>query len=153
MITPPQILHVEAQPYAFVHLLIPRSAMHVELPPALGEVHAAVTAQGLPILPWFAHHLTLSDANFDFEVCLPVSASFLPTDRVSLGTWPAGTVARTTYRGNYPGLPDAWREFHRWIQDTGRPTATHIYEHYVGNRSNTQDPDQYRTELSWPLLS
>ncbi len=148
----PQIVHTEALSYAFVHLLIPRSQMHAQLRPALQEVHDAVTAQGLPIRPWFAHHLELNDSTFNFAVCLPVPSTFTPTARVSLDTWPASTVARTTYRGNYPGLPAAWQELHNWIRENGHAPAADIYERYVDNVGNTADPNQYLTELSWPLL-
>jgi effector-binding domain-containing protein len=153
MIEAPQIVHTDDEIYAFIHLQIPRAEMHAVLPATLQELFAAVKAQELPIKPWFAHHLTLSDGDFDFEACLPVDDSFIATGRVQCGLWPAGTVARTTYRGDYPGLPAAWDEFNRWIKQAGHTYAGHIYERYVGNQGNTKDPADYRTELSWPLTS
>lgn len=151
-IDPPHIVETQDEPYAFIHLLIPRSQMHTMLRPTLLELHDAVTAQGLPIKPWFAHHLTLSDGDFDFETCLPVDQSFVATGRVQRGLWPAGTVARTVYQGDYPGLPAAWQEFNTWIRQNGHSSASHIYERYVGNQGTTKDPADFRTELSRPLL-
>jgi effector-binding domain-containing protein len=152
-IDPPRITRTQDEIYAFIHLLIPRAEMHAVLPSTLKELHTAVTAQGMPIKPWFAHHLTLSDGDFDFEACLPVDESFIATERVQRGLWPSTTVARTFYQGEYPGLPAAWEEFHTWITQNGYSHAGHIYERYIGNRGNTPNPADYRTELSWPLTS
>ena len=152
MIDPPAIVQTEALPYAFIHLTIPRTEMHAVLPPTLTELFAAVKAQGLPIVPWFAHHLTLSEGDFDFEACIPVDSSFVPVGRVQRGLWPAGNVARTTYHGDYPGLPNAWRQFSDWITQHGHARANHIYEHYVVHQGVTKMPAEFRTELSWPLI-
>ena len=153
MMDTPQIVHTEDQPYAFIHLLIPRSEMHAVLPPTLTELFAAVKAQGLPVVPWFAHHLTLGDGDFDFEACIPVDDRFVAADHVQRGLWPAGTVARTVYHGDYAGLPAAWHEFNAWIRQHGHPYAGHIYEHYIVNQGTTKNPAEFRTELSWPLTT
>ncbi len=153
MIEPPQIVYTEDLPYAFIQLTVPRPEMHAVLPRTLTELFAAVKAQGLPIVPWFAHHLTLSEGDFDFEACIPVPESFTPEGRIQRGLWPAGKVARTVYHGDYPGLPAAWHEFNTWIRSQGHPYAPHIYEHYLVNQGTTKNPAEYRTELSWPLLT
>ena len=153
MIEAPRIVQTEDLSYVFIHLQIPRSEMHTVLPTTLHELFDAVKAQGLPIVPWFAHHLVLSDTHFDFEACIPVAASFTPKGRIQRGLWPAGTVARTVYQGDYPGLPAAWHELHTWIEQQGHPYATHIYEHYIVNQGTTKNSAEFRTELSWPLTS
>jgi effector-binding domain-containing protein len=153
MIDTPQIVQTKDQPYAFIHLKIPRAEMHAVLPPTLNELFAAVKEQGLLIVPWFAHHLTLSDGYFDFEACIPVDTTFTPTGRVQRGLWPSGTVARTVYQGDYSGLPGAWREFNTWIRQQGHTYAGHIYEHYIVNQGTTKIPAEFRTEMSWPLIT
>jgi effector-binding domain-containing protein len=153
MIEPPRIVQTEPLPYAYIHLRIPRTDMQAILPPTLTELFATVKDQGLPIVPWFAHHLTLDDDHFDFEACIPVADSFVPAGRVQRGLWPAGTVARTVFHGDYPGLYAAWQELNAWIRQQGQPYAGHIYEHYIVNRGTTKDPAEYRTELTWPLTT
>ncbi len=153
MIDTPRIVDTQDQPYAFIHLSIPRTEMHAVLPPTLNELFAAVEAQGLSMVPWFAHHLTLSDGDFDFEACVPAEASFVSAGRVQRGLWPASTVARTVYHGDYPGLPAAWDQFNIWIRQHDYAYAGHIYEHYIVNQGTTKNPAEFRTELSWPLLT
>ena len=148
----PAIVETQDETYAFIHSVLPRAEMHAKLPSILQELHGALTAQGLPIQPWFAHYLSLSQGACEFESCLPVDSSFMPRGRVVQGIWPAGTVARTVYQGDYLGLPAAWAEFGRWIVEGGHVSASHIYERYVVNRHRTQNPTELRTELSWPLI-
>jgi effector-binding domain-containing protein len=150
-IEPPQIVHTEDEPYAFISLLIPRSEMHVALPVALKELQAALLAQGLPIKPWFAYHLTLNDGDFDLEACFQVNESFVASGRIQRGLWPAGPVVRTVYQGDYPDLPAAWEELNGWIKQAGYTYAPHIYERYLVSRHATQNPAEFRTEMSWPI--
>ncbi len=148
----PRIVQTEDERYAFIHLVILRSEMHAVLPPVLHELFAAVKAQGLPVVPWFAHHLHLGGASFDFEACIPVAETFVAIDRVQASIWPAGTIARTLYRGDYPGLPAAWGEFGTWIEHGGYSRAHHLYERYTVHQGMTKDREAFVTELSWPLL-
>ncbi len=126
--------------------------MHAILPAIFQELHTALTAQKLPIKPWFAHHLRLSDADFDFESCLPVDSTFVAEGRVQRGLWRAGRVARTVYQGDYFGLPAAWAGFRIWIDQSGYHRTADIYERYVVNQGSTKNVADFRTELSWPLV-
>ena len=77
--------------------------------PGIGEVMAAIAAQGLtPAGPWFTHHLRRPTDTFDFEICVPIAAPVTATGRVKPGRWPAMKVARTIYHGEYEGLGAAW---------------------------------------------
>ena len=53
----------------------------------------------------------MTSENFDFEICVPVSAPVVPVGRVKPGTFPAVKVARTIYCGAYERLGEAWGEF------------------------------------------
>ena len=105
MIEPLRIIQTQDLPYAFIHLTIPRSEMQTILPPTLTELFAAVKAQGLPIVPWFAHHLTLSEGDFDFEACIPVAESFTPAGRIQRGLWPAGRSPAPSTMATTPASP------------------------------------------------
>ncbi len=154
MIDEPRILESEEQHYAFIHLMVPRPQMPILLPSTLGELCTALSAQGVASTgPWFAHHLTLDDNDFDFEVCLPVAKPFNPVGTVQAGKWPAGRLARTIYHGDYPGLPAAWGEFSTWIKASGHVAASHIYERYTRGPVATPNIAEWTTELSWPLVS
>ena len=153
MIDTPQITQTTPQLTASIHLTIPRSEIRSAMGPALGELMTVVKAQGIgPTGPWFTHHLRMSPATFDFDVCVPVSAPVAAVGRVVPAAVPVVKVARTIYRGPYEGLGAAWSEFGGWIAANGHVAGPDLYECYVAGPESSPDPAQWRTELSRPLI-
>ena len=111
MLDAPQIVDSVARLTAVIRLTIPRHEIHRVMGPAIGEVFAAVAAQGLaPVGPVFSHHFVMNPDTFDFEVGVPVASPVAPAGRVRPSRLPATRVARTTYHGPYEGLGAAWGE-------------------------------------------
>lgn len=153
MLDTPQIVRTAAQQTAIIRITVAREEIRNVMGPGIGEVMAAVAAQGTaPAGPWFTHHLRMDPRTFDFEVGVPVAAPVAATGRVKPGQLPATTVARTVYHGDYEGLGTAWGEFNAWIVANGHtPTADFLECYLVGPESNP-DPAAWRTELSRPLI-
>jgi effector-binding domain-containing protein len=153
MIDTPQITQTAGQLTAFVHLTVPRAEMRNVMWPGLMEVRAALSAQGVAAAgPWFTHHLRMVPDIFDFEICVPVATPFATTGRVEAGQWPATTVARTIFHGNYEGLGAAWGEFDAWIAAKGYTPRPDLLERYVLGPEIEADPSGWRTELNRPLV-
>lgn len=153
MIEPPQITQTGAQPAAVIHLTIPREEIQNVMGPGIGELMAAVAAQGIaPAGPVFSHHLRMDPRIFDFEVGLPVTAPVSAAGRVKPGQLPAATVARTIYHGSYEGLGPAWGEFEAWIAAEGHTPAPDLWECYVAGPESSPNPADWRTELNRPLI-
>lgn len=152
MIETPQTAELEAAPTAFIHLTIPREKMPEVFGPAIEELVTTLAAQGIGITgPLFAHHLVMEPGTFDFEAGFPVAGMITPSGRVEAGQRPAVKVARTVYQGPYEGLPDAWGEFHQWVENSGLDWAPDIWECYLVNPDSDPDPANWRTELNRPL--
>jgi uncharacterized protein YndB with AHSA1/START domain/effector-binding domain-containing protein len=150
----PRIVSTDAQPAAVIRLTIPRSDIQKVMGPAIGEVMAALGAQGVsPAGPVFAHHLSMDPGMFDFEVGVPVAGRVSPAGRVKPGELPAARVARTVYRGPYEGLGQAWGDFDKWIKGEGLKPAPDLWERYVKGPESGPDPATWRTELNRPLVS
>jgi effector-binding domain-containing protein len=153
MIDSPEITRTQAQTAAVIHLTIPRDQMQRVMAPAIHELMAAVSEQGLRQLgPLFAHHLAQSSDTFDFEVGFPVSAAVRPVGRVRPGELPAAKVARTVYRGGYEGLFSAWAEFGQWMEQQNLRPGETLWERYIAGPESNPDPSTWRTELNRPLL-
>jgi hypothetical protein len=61
MLSAPQIIQTTAQPAAVIHLTVPRNEMMKVFGPAVGEMMAALAAQGMePVGAVFAHHIKIS---------------------------------------------------------------------------------------------
>ena len=149
MIDAPQITQTAAQLTAIIRLTVPREEIRDVMGPGIGEVRAAVAAQGIaPAGPWFTHHLRMEPDTFDFEVGVPVRAPVAPAGRMKAGQPPATTVARTVYHGAYEGLGAAWGD---WIAANGHTPAPDLWECYVAGPESNPDPATWRTELNRPL--
>jgi effector-binding domain-containing protein len=154
MIATPQILQTKVQEAAVVHLTIPRVEMMKQFGPAVGELMAALAAQGVkPVGAVFAHHLKMTPDIFDFELGVKVSAPVKAAGRVKPSELPAAKVARTVYSGPYEGLPSAWGEFDTWMKANGCKQAENLWELYSVGPQSTPDSANWRTELNRPLKS
>lgn len=147
------IVQTPAQLTAVIRLTIPREEIQQVMGPAIGEVIAAVSAQGIgPAGPVFSYHFKIDPGIFDFEVGVPVSAPVKPVGRVHAGELPATTVVRTVYTGPYEGLGEAWGEFMDQIEADGRKTAPTLWESYLTGPESGPDPSMWRTELNRLLI-
>ena len=152
MIDTPTVVQSVARRTAVIHLTVPRAEIQSVMDPAIGEVMAAVAAQGLkPAGPVFSYHLRRPTDVFDFEVGLPVDEPFTATGRVRPGTLPATTVARTVYHGPYEGLGRGWGELHQWIAAEGHRAEQTLWECYAVGPGAESDPSLWRTEFHQPL--
>ena len=154
MLARPEIVQTIAQTAAVIHLAIPRNEMMKAFGPAVGELMAALAAQGVqPIGAVFAHHLKMSPDIFDFELGVKVAAPVKAAGRVQPGELPAAKVARAVYSGPYEGLLAAWHEFDKWMKGNGHQQAADLWEVYSVGPQSTPDPADWRTELNRPLKS
>ena len=154
MIDTPEIAQTAAQRTAFIRLTIPRAEIQKVMGPGIGELMSTVAAQGVaPAGPWFNHHLRMEPDTFDFEISVPVAKPVVAAGRVQPGEVPAMAVVRAIHRGPYESLPDAWREFDAWIKTSGHATGPELWERYVAGPESSDDPAQWRTELSRRLVA
>ena len=153
MLSTPEIVQTSAEQAAVIRLTIARSEMMKQFGPALGELMAALAAQGIESVgAVFAHHLKMSADTFDFELGVRTASPVRPAGRVQASELPAAKVARTVYSGPYEGLASAWGEFTGWIKANGHRQAEDLWEVYTTGPQSSPDPASWRTELNRPLL-
>lgn len=153
MIDAPQIVQTQKQPTAVIRLKVPREEIQQVMGPAIGEVMAAVSSQGIgPAGPVFSHHFQMDPKTFDFEVGVAVNKPVQPVGRVQASELPAARVAQTIYHGGYEGLGAAWGEFMARIAGDGHKPAANLWERYVAGPESGPDASQWRTELNRPLV-
>ena len=154
MIDPPQIAQSAAARTAVIRLKIPRDQIQHVMGPAIGEVSAALAAQGIAATgPWFSHHFRIDPTSFDFEVGVPVASPVAPAGRVTAGELPAARVARTVYHGGYEGLGGGWGALEKWIAAEGLAAGPDFWERYLVGPESGPDPATWRTELNRPLTA
>ena len=149
----PQILDLPAFAVARIHVTTPASEIRPAMSSGLRELRETLARQGIePTGPWFTHHLKVPDQTFDFEICLPVSVHVKPEGRVAMGEIRAARTARTTYRGDYGQLGDAWGRFMQWISAQNVTPAADLWEVYVSGPDASPSPADWQTQLNRPLL-
>lgn len=153
MIETPEITQTTEQQTAAIHIIVSRAKIQEVMEPAIGELMAAVTAQGIgPTGPLLSYHLRMDPEVFDFEISMPVSAPVTATGRVRQGLLPAAKVARTIYHGPYEKLGAGWGELIGWIEAGGHQPGPNLWESYLTGPESSPDPSKWRTELNRPLL-
>ena len=154
MLDTPRISPTEPRPIAVIRLTVPRSQIQTVMGPAMGELLATIAEQGIAADgPLFSHHFNMHPDTFDFEVGIFTTIFVEEAGRVRRGESSASTaVAKTTYRGPYEGLGEAWAEFDRWVAAEGHTPAPDLWEFYVSGPESSPDPAQWRTDLLRPLL-
>ena len=95
----------------------------------------------------------MDPATFDFEICVPVTATVKAVGRVTPAEFAAVRVARTVYHGPYEGLGEAWGKFRAWVADNGYQTGPDLFERYLAGPESGPDPAEWRTELNQVLLA
>ncbi len=154
MIDTPYLTQSESIITACIPLVVPTSEICEIMDPAIQELIATVTGQGvIPSGPLLSYHRKRPSDVFDFEISLPVPAPIPPAGRVINSSLPSRRVARTVYQGPYEGLGAAWGEFMDWIETNGHQEADDLWECYLVGPNSTDDPAQFRTELNRPLVS
>jgi effector-binding domain-containing protein len=153
MISTPEIVEVPARKAAAVHVTVDRSHIRLVMGPAIREIYQCLAAQNVtPAGPWLTLHHRITDTEFDFDACVPVSASVLSVGRVRQIELPAARCASAVHSGAYEGLAGAWGELHQWMREHGHSAATWLYETYLTGPESSEDSAQWRTELRRPLL-
>ncbi len=149
----PQILDLPAFAVARIHITTPASEIRPAMQAGLSELRETLARQNIePTGPWFTHHLKVPDQTFDFEICLPVSVDVKHEGRVAMGEIRAARTARTTYRGNYGQLGEAWGRFMHWIGTQDATPAPDLWEVYVSGPDASPNPADWQTQLNRPLL-
>jgi DNA-binding transcriptional MerR regulator len=86
------------------------------------------------------------------EVAPLVPAAFRSAG-VQVGDLPASDVAVLVHVGGYDTLEDSYRILGMWVAAHGEPADMPVREIYVVGEAEADAPDEYRTEICWPITA
>jgi DNA-binding transcriptional MerR regulator len=155
-------VHVRDEPAA--HTLAVRGAVTEAdfarfLDGAFAELTAvADRAHTTPIGPFGALYAPeiADDGAEQVEAFVPLGAPVaLPDDRgrVRVSELPAARVAVLVHAGGYDTVGDSYRRLGTWVAHNATPAGRRVREIYLISVGETDDPDQFRTEIHWPLAA
>lgn len=148
MIDQPAVATISPRPAAVIRMTIPKETLDENLGPAVGELIATLTAQGLgPAGPLYCLHHRTSPEVYDFEVGFPAEGEVQPAGRVTAGQIPGWTVAHTTVTGPRTELPKAWARFASWVREEGLRAHDEQLEIFLKGPETGADPSEFVTQL------
>jgi len=145
---------IEPQPVLAVRRRVKPDAMAAALAEIFGEIfvfaHSTGTAMaGQPLtrfIEWGPGLITI-------DGCLPIAAPFTgePVGNVRADTLPGGMAATMMHTGPYDKLIGAHAAIQRWIEEQGFVANGGPWEQYVTDPADIPDPNDWKTEIFWPL--
>jgi DNA-binding transcriptional MerR regulator len=121
---------------------------------AIAEVFETILRQGrVMVAPPYFSGSEPDEGIAPFEAGIPVDSPGLAEGRVEPGVLGGGEVATTLYRGPYQGLAVAYRELWAQIEAAQLSPNGDPREVYLTSPDATPNPDDYLTEVVWPVGS
>ncbi len=81
-----------------------------------------------------------------------VKGSYPDTEHVKFRTLPAVTVASCTYKGSYTLITDVYAAVVAWMEANGYAPAGPMFNIYHVSPHETQNPDEFVTEVCYPVI-
>jgi effector-binding domain-containing protein len=143
---------VEAQPTLSVRTQTGPAGLGAAIGVGIGEIvgYLAELRAAPAGAPAVVYH-TFGPEEIDLEVIVPVAPGTPGRGRIEAGEIPAGTVASTLHEGPYEGEREAYADLATWMEEHGYQPAGPPRETYLVGPADSADPDDYRTEIAWPV--
>ncbi len=136
---------------ATVHMVVP----HYEDEGILWNTMRGECKKLVPADPCYAVAEFLDDEykeeNVEIIASMTVSGSYTDTKHVKFKTLPAVKVASSVVKGSYDQVGEAYATVVSWIKANGYKMNGHMFNIYHVSPAQTQNPDEYVTEVCFPV--
>ena len=103
-----------------------------------------LTCLGAPIAIY--HDEEFNPASNDTEIAIPIAEKNSRTRELA-----GGLCAKGVHRGAYSELPSTYTRIVQWMEENGYQIAAPPYEIYVTDPAVIKSPDDYVTEIYFPI--
>jgi DNA-binding transcriptional MerR regulator len=145
---------LSAQPILSLRQKIQSSDIGPTAAKAYGELFGYLGQLGMrPVGPPFAvyHDQEFREQDLDVEHCVPIEKRIAGNQRLQGRELEAVTAACTLHAGSYETIGAAYRALAEWMQAHGHESAGAPREAYLVGPGTAPDPQEWRTELIWPV--
>ncbi len=144
---------IASQPVLIVRRRVKPSEIAAVLGDVLGRVFRFAQQNGVALAGQpFTRYLEWGPALITIEAGLPVAgAPALTEAEILADALPGGFVATTVHTGPYDRLHDAHAAVQQWIEEQGLTASGAPWETYVTDPADYPDPQDWKTEVCWPL--
>lgn len=153
-----QSKELAAQPVLVVRRRVPRTEIGATIASSLGLIFGYAQQHGIAFTGHpVSRYVEMGPGMVTMEVAMRVSSALpdrLPASGdVILESFPAGPAACTTHMGPCDTLHNAYAALEQWIAVNGFAPAGAPWEDYVSDPAEHPDPQQWRTDVYWPIRS
>jgi AraC family transcriptional regulator len=142
------------QPILLIERRIARSELAAMLAECFGTLFNHGMRSGLPIAGApLARFVDTSPGLWTVQAAMPLAAPAAAAGEMQPGALPGGPVAVAVHAGPYETLSDTYAAMERWIEAQGLKVAGRPWESYITDPAQHPDPQDWRTEVCWPLMS
>lgn len=93
------------------------------------------------------------ESDVDISVCLSVAEKCIDKCEVKFKTFPSTTAATVTFKGNYYQINDVSKSIGMWISKNSYELVAPNFIIYHVSSHDTNNPDEYVTEVCFPIKS
>lgn len=97
------------------------------------------------------HDGEFKESNVDIEAQKTVRGEYTDTQHVKFKTMPAVHFASATYKGPYEKISEVNAAVAAWVRDNGYEFDGAVFNIYHISPHETQDPEEYVTEVCYPV--
>ncbi len=97
------------------------------------------------------HDKEFKESNVDIEVQKSVKGNYKNTENVVFKTEPPVLIASATYKGSYEIISEVNEAVANWVRDNGYDFDGTAFNIYHVSPHETQNPDDYVTEVCYPV--
>ena len=151
-----ELRSVPAVPAAAITEVVDLGDSPAWLQGALGELHATLTAQGVPAGGpgggIFADEIFTRQCG-RVTIFVPCAGPLRPMGRVAPGLIPAVELAVIEHAGPPADVDRAYGTLAAYVARHALTVDSPIREYYLVGRQDTADENAWRTEVCWPIFS
>lgn len=141
-----------SQPILFMTRRVPRSDIARALGECLPAVFVHCQREGIAMVgPPLARYVDMGVGLWTLQAGMPVAEGAEGQGNIESGTLPAGLVATAVHVGPYEALGTTHAAIETWLAEQGHVAAGGPWESYVTDPGEEPDPQQWRTQLYWPV--
>lgn len=151
-LTSPEIVLLQPQDAVSVRGVVSYEELTDFFSEAFAEAARAAAQEGAEITgPPFGFYPEMPTDRVTVEAGFPVSRSVSATGRAHPLVLPGGKVVRAMHVGPYDTLEESYDALRAWVAEQGVRVAIPMWECYLSDPESEPDPEQWRTQIFWPL--
>lgn len=143
---------IKAQPILYIRRRVPRSQFQNMFAECFGKLFMHGHQAGLAIAGWpLARYVSMGPGLWTVDAAMPLASPAPSRDEMQAGELHGGAVAFAVHSGPYEQLPETNAAIEQWIEANGYEVAGAPWESYVTDPAQHPDPNDWKTEVYWPL--